>query len=123
MLQSAISYSPVRNKKRPARGGALNVLPTAVRSTAGQHVSLDAAGRIDRLRNRMIVVAGNDDRVAVRIDTADDTDMAATAAPHHGDSADLWAADAGSVSGISACEIATASVPGTLAVAISQALM
>src|SRR6476660_8167915 len=102
MLQSAISYSPVRNKKRPARGGALNDLPTAVRSTAGQHVSLDAAGRVNRLCNRVIVVAGNDDRIAVRIDTADDTDMAATAASHHGDSADLWPADTGSVAGIGA---------------------
>jgi uncharacterized protein YcbX len=52
MLQSAISFSPIRNKKRPARGGALNDLPTAVRSTAGQHVSLDAAGRVNRLCNR-----------------------------------------------------------------------
>ena len=92
----------------------MNDLPTAVRSTAGQHVSLDAAGWVDRLCNRMIVVAGNNDRVAVRIDTADDTDMAATPASHHGDSADLWPADTSSVAGIGAREIAATSMAGTL---------
>src|SRR5262245_66405803 len=111
MLRSAISFCPMRNKKRPARGGALEDLPAAVRSTAGQHVSLDTARRINRFRNRMIVVARNDDRVAVRIDTADDADMAATAASHHGASADLWSADTGSVTGIGAREIAAACVP------------
>ena len=63
-------------------------------------------GPIDRFRNRMIVVAGNDNWVAVRIDTTDDTDMAATAASHHGDGTDLRAGDAGAVAGVGACEIA-----------------
>src|SRR5262245_38334160 len=62
----------------------------------------------------MIVVARNDNWVAVRIDTADDTDMAATAASHHGDGTDLRAGDAGPVARVSACEIPTTCMPGAL---------
>src|SRR5262245_50570403 len=56
----------------------------------------------------------NDSWVAVRIDTTDDTDMAATAASHHGDGTDLGAGDAGAVAGVSTCEIAATCMPGAL---------
>lgn len=71
----------------------MKYLLDVARSTARQHVGVYTAGRIDRFRNRMIVVAGNNDRISVRIDPADDADMAAAASAHDGDGADLWAGD------------------------------
>src|SRR4029077_18101460 len=62
----------------------------------------------------MIVVAGNDNWVAVRIDTTDDTDMAATAASHHGDGTDLRAGDARAVAGVGACDIPATCMPVAL---------
>ena len=93
---------------------ALKYLLDVARSTARQHVGVYTAGGIDRFRNRMIVVAGNNDRISVRIDPADDADMAAAAAPHHCDGADLRTADPGSVSGISAREITATCMSGAL---------
>src|SRR5262245_39884777 len=80
-----------QQKTRPAFGRARFVF-NARRLTAGQYVGADAPGRINRLGNGVVVVAGNDDRIAVRIDATDDADMAAPTAPHHGDGADLRSA-------------------------------
>src|SRR5262249_20695083 len=59
-----------------------------------------APARISRLRDAAAVIARDDDRVAVRVDTADDADMAATAAARHdGNRANLRTGDAGSIAG------------------------
>src|SRR5262249_40443644 len=67
-----------------------------------------------RLSDRMIVVAGDDNRVAIRIDSADHADMAAAAAAHHGDGTDLRPRDASAVTRIGAGEIAAPGVTGAL---------
>mgnify|MGYP000194573399 CR=1 FL=1 len=57
----------------------VTIVATAIGLFGRHHVSDDAAARIDRLRRRAIVVAGNDDWIAVGIDAAHDADMAAAA--------------------------------------------
>src|SRR5262249_7114734 len=56
------------------------------------------AARDRRLADAVAVVAGDHDRIAVRVDAADDADMAAAAAArHHRDGADLRTGDTRSV--------------------------
>ena len=83
-------------------------------SAAGQHVGVDTSRWIHRFSNCVVVVAGYDDRIAVRIDTADDADVTTTATPHYCDSADLRATYPGTVAGIRARQISAASMTGPL---------
>ena len=71
-------------------------------------------GRIHRLGNRVIVVAGNDDRIAVRIDTADHADMTAAATAHHRDCANLRARSRGCRSAHRPGQIAATGMAGAL---------
>lgn len=56
---------------------------------SGHYVSVDAAAPILGLGNAMTMVAGDDDRIALRIDAAHDADMTAATPRHDGDGADL----------------------------------
>ena len=58
------------------------------------HIGVDAASRYRRLTNTVAVIAGDHDRIAVRIDAGDDADMTAAATAHDGDGADLWSRNA-----------------------------
>src|SRR5690242_10978431 len=84
------------------------------RSAARQHIGVDTPGRIDRFSNSVVVVAGYDDRIAVRVNTADDTDVTAAATPHDGDGADLRTTYLGAVAGIRARKISAARMTGPL---------
>src|SRR6185437_15837292 len=84
------------------------------RSAARQHIGVDTSGRIDRFSNCVIVVAGHDDRIAVRINTADDADMATTTTPHYCDSTDLRNTYSGAVAGIRARQISAPGMTGPL---------
>jgi transposase, IS30 family len=53
------------------------------------HVGIDPAARHRGLPHAVAVVAGDHDRIALRIDAGDDADMAAAATAHHCDGADL----------------------------------
>src|SRR6188508_419459 len=70
------------------------------------HVGVDAAARIHRFRDRIVVIAGDDDHVALRVDAADDADMAAAPPAHHRDGANLRAGNPGAVARIAAGKIA-----------------
>src|SRR5688500_16891491 len=50
---------------------------TLLRSGAGHDIGQDAPARINRFRDRIVVIARNNDHVAGRVDAADHTDMAA----------------------------------------------
>src|SRR5689334_222222 len=76
------------------------------------HIGDDAAGRISRLGNLVVVIARNDDRVTGRVNTADDADMTAAATRHHRDGADLRAGDAMAILRIGAGEVAAAFMAG-----------
>lgn len=63
-------------------------------ASVGHDVGVDAAARIDRLRDAMTVVARNDNGIATTVDTTDDPDMtAAAASTHDGDCANPRAGD------------------------------
>src|SRR6476661_11079321 len=89
------------------RQGAF-LLSDGTQLAAGQYIGADAPGRIDGLGNRVIVVAGDNDRVAVRINAADHTNMTAAAAAHHSDRADLRSVHTLTVVRVGSGEIATA---------------
>src|SRR5262249_37690961 len=78
------------------------------------HVSVDTTSRVDRFGNRVIVVAGDNDRIAVRIDPADNADMATAVSSHHSDCADLGPGHARAITRIGAGESAAASMAGAL---------
>src|SRR5690348_15306450 len=62
------------------------------------HIRIDPAARDRGFANAVAVVAGDHDRISVRVDAGDDADMTAAAtARHHGDGADLRAGDARAV--------------------------
>ena len=71
---------------------------------------MDPAGRINRFRNRAIVVAGDNDRIAICVDAADDANMAAATASHYNDGADLGSRHTGAVACIGAGKIRAARV-------------
>src|SRR5262249_14007120 len=102
------------HEKTPRLLGGAFLAWQGLRSAAGQYVGVDTGSRIDRLGDRMIVVARDDDRIAVRVDPADHADMASATAAHDGDGADLRPRDAGPVARVSAGEIAAARVTGVL---------
>src|SRR5665213_3794099 len=96
------------------RGEMLRRKIKSARSVARHHIGGDAPARINRLGHRVVVVAGNDDRIAVGIDAGDDADMAAAMTPHHRDGADLRPRDARAVVFVTNGEIAAAGVSGAL---------
>jgi hypothetical protein len=102
-------------KKRPARWSGARLLSSVrLRSAARQYVGADTPGRINRLSNRVIVIAGDDDWIAIRIDPAHDADVATTTTAHHRDSANLRAGYTGSVARIGTGKIAAASMASAL---------
>ena len=66
---------------------------TASYASVRHDVGVDAAARIDRLRDAMAVIARDDDGITTPIDTADDADMAAATSAHDGYGTDLWTGD------------------------------
>ena len=91
------------------------------KSAARQHVSADAARRIHRLGNRAIVVAGNDDRIAVGINAADHADVTTAAPTHHCDRANLRAANACAVARVGLRKVAATGMgTGAKAVAVPE---
>src|SRR4051812_39805230 len=89
--------------------------PVGRRLADRQYLGIDTAARINRFRDRVVVIAENHDHVARCVDPADDADMAAApAARHHRERADLRAGDPLAVARVVAGEIAPAFMPGLL---------
>src|SRR3569832_2425925 len=82
------------------------------RSAVRLDIGDNPAAWINRLRDRVVVVARGDDRVAVGVDPGHDADMAATAPAHHRDGSDLRARHATPEEQITLGEIAAALVAG-----------
>ena len=60
----------------------------------GHYVSNHTRSRINPLTNAMAVVSGDDDRITVRVDGADDTDMRTTTPRKDSDRSNLGSRDA-----------------------------
>ena len=70
---------------------------------------MNTTSRINQFGNCAIVVAGDNDRIAIRIDPADDANMTAATTAHHGDRSNLRSRDPRAI-----CEIAAAAVTSPL---------
>ena len=91
-IAPAMRWCPRANKTAPRsieRDAAHKAAVIETRSAARQNVGADAARRVHPLGDRAIVVAGNDDRIAVRINTTDHTDVTAATTAHDSDRANL----------------------------------
>src|SRR3954470_18051340 len=97
-------------KRRPAFWAERDFSGSGLRRTLWHHVGGDAAAWIDRFGDGVIVVARNDDWIAVGVNTTNNTDMTM----HHRDGADLRAGDARAVTRVAPGDVATAGVTGFL---------
>lgn len=85
-----------------------------MRSATRQHVSADTAAWVHRFCDRVIVVSRYDNRITVRINATDHTDVSTAMAAHYCDRADLRAANPLAVTCIGAGKVAATSVAGSL---------
>src|SRR5262249_21696169 len=112
-------YDSLRVLKKTApssikRGAAHKAAVIKTRSAAGQNVRSDPASRINRLGDGAIVIAGNDDRISVGIDAADDAHVTAAAPTHDRDCADLGPTHARAIARVGLRQVAATGMAGAL---------